>query len=159
MNKKFALMIFFHGSYLASCYPKVLDQFNKLHKTACTELISIRKQFAPAEQKVYFLLDQLDKMGSLTKEIHSKKNVYKQKYHQINSTLQQEQENKKNLQASLNTLNQKLIASEQQLDAEKTKTLLLAQHNDELFTKVRSFEDEIGQSLSRTSSSDPTSPR
>lgn len=141
------------------CQAKQIEQFERLHKNVSKELISIRKDFSPAQERVYSLLDNIDKMSSITKNILSKKRNYKAQY------LKALEENKahikeySDLQHAYNEKKDQAQTYFLQLEQERERTQLLEKQQQELSSKINLYDETLNQSLSRTSTSEPISPR
>lgn len=137
-----------------------MQQFEKLHKNVSRELIAIRKEFSPVQDRVYFLLDNIDKMSALTKEISLKKKKYKTNYLQIlqeNINFKKEQTQLQQTCEQAKTESQALLS---QLTQERERSAFLEKQYQSLNLKLTQYEEEaLAQSLSRTSTSDPISPR
>jgi hypothetical protein len=140
------------------------SEIHNVYKKIGAELINLRKEFSATQPKVYSLLDQVDKMYTLTQTAQQKKTVYRQKYKesvQLGAAAQQENII---LQAQVKTLESKLLLVSKKLEEEKQLREYIAKaYQEKPVTAPTPIikQDPImdDQSLSRTSTSDPISPR
>ncbi len=159
------------------CAGKCAQEFHLSYKKINAELINIRKEFSATQPKVYFLLDQIEKMNRIMQEALSKKNSYKKKCHDFN--IQTDILKSKNLilkqkvfelQTELEKITHHLIQEQSinsALKAEKesaaAKDFEFAQATTDRIANRRSITEQTppqeSQSLSLTSTSEPTSPR
>lgn len=178
------LIKFFWCGFL--CCASSTEQMQELYKTIGEELISIRKQFTEAQPKIYLVLDQLDKMYGIAKSglqmrDEIAKNL-KQKEIEI-TTLKKDLEKTKNelatVQQTSTATQQALNEVSQKFDSEKQQTLLLASEKNKLVEKIKTIaensrqiaeekraltqaknsDEETFQSLTRSSTSEPSSSR
>ncbi len=125
------------------------EQIHSLYKQMTNELIGIRKDFAGTQHRVYTLLDQVDKMYNVTKNLHQRKNDL---FAQINNTSSSYQklaaENKK-LKSELATAKQKfditfkeLEKTHKQLASEQERITQRSQERRTLQKKLAQFEQD-----------------
>lgn len=159
------------------CAAKCAQEFHLSYKKINEELINIRKEFSATQPKVYFLLDQIEKMNRIMQEALTKKNSYKKKCHDLNT--QTDILKNKNLilkqkvfdlQTELEKIAHHLVQEQSinsALKAEKESTAAnsLRQNgvypggSQEATTNRMAEPIQEPQSLSLTSTSEPISPR
>jgi chromosome segregation ATPase len=156
-----------------NCFGKNFKRFQEIHKKVSDDLICIRKEFSATQPKIYALLDHVDALNRITQEIRTKKNSYKKKYHDLNNQATLLANKNLMLKEKVQGLSDDLekavqgLAQEQQfssglkneleaLKAEKEVALAQKQNGK---TSSSPEEKSDTQSLSLTSTSDPTSPR
>ncbi len=136
------------------------SEIHNVYKKIGAELINLRKEFSATQPKVYSLLDQVDKMYTLTQKAHQKKTNYRKKYKEsIQQGAIAQQENML-LQTQVKTLENKLLLVSTKLEEEKQLREYIAKAYQEKPTPIKKQEPMLGDhSLSLTSTSDPISPR
>jgi len=170
---------------VAPCCGKRAEQLQEFYKKIGEELISVRKQFTESQPKIYLVLDQLDKMYGIAKTgLQRKKEIkrsLKQK-EQENLALKRDLEKAKQDLAAVQQLcshsQQALNDVTQKFDMEKQQALLLASEKNKLVDRIKQIAengrqlteekrvlaqakspDEELQSLTRSSTSEPSSSR
>lgn len=167
------------------CNAKRIEQIQELYKKIGDELISVRKQFAGAQPMVYTVLDQLDKMNSIAKSGLQRKQAIKKALKEKESeniALKKSLEKVKNdlvvAQQTVTASQQALNEINQKFETEKEHALLLAGEKDSLVEKIKKIAetgrqtrevkralaqnktpDDMLQSLTRSSTSEPSSSR
>jgi chromosome segregation ATPase len=121
-------------SIQSQCSAKLSQEFHQSYKKINEELISIRKEFSPTQPKVYFLLDQVEKVNRIIQETLVKKNNYKKKCRDLST--QTDILKNKNL-----LLKEKVLVLQNEL--EKT-TLNLAQEQS-LNSVLRQEKEQLKQ--------------
>ncbi len=141
------------------CLAKQIEQFERLHKNVSKELILIRKDFSPAQERVYSLLDNIDKMSSITKNILAKKRNYKTQYLKALDEAKARNKEYNDLERAYNEKKDQAQTYLLQLEQERERTQFLERQQQELTSKINLYDETLNQSLSRTSTSEPISPR
>lgn len=140
------------------------SEIHNVYKKIGAELINLRKEFSATQPKVYSLLDQVDKMYTLTQTAHQKKINYRKKYKESLHQGAIAQQANILLQAQVKTLESKLLITSTKLEEEKQLREYIAKAYQEKPTPAPApvLQQEpllVDQSLSLTSTSDPISPR
>jgi chromosome segregation ATPase len=131
------------------CHPdhtwaKSTELMQESYKKIADGLIGIRKEFPPAQPKVYAMLDQLDKLHSTAKNVTLKKNTYKKKLlektaenaalrNELNTLRSEMSSTKSTLESAKSTLDQKLEEDKEQIE-------LLTREKKELLNKIAELE-------------------
>jgi hypothetical protein len=71
------ICVFVCASYCAAANTKSAVQMQQLYKKIGSDLITIRKEYSAAQPMVYSLLDQVEKLYAVSKNVHQKKVQYK----------------------------------------------------------------------------------
>ncbi len=174
-------------------YAKSTELIQDAYKKIADGLISIRKEYAPSQTKVYAMLDQLDKLYFSAKTVTIKKNTYKKKLlektaenaalkNELSSLRLEVSATKSSLETTKSALDQKLEEDKariEQLTLEKKellhkmaeiethkkeivaekKTKRNVNKNELLAMTAQKIADGHQPSLSRISTSEPSSPR
>jgi|GEM_PF-5475249 len=156
-----------------TCSAKAAQEFHQSYKKINEELINIRKEFSATQPKVYFLLDQIEKIKKIMQETLIKKSNFKKKCHDF--AIQTDILKNKNLllkqkvfdlQSELEKFAQHL-AQEQSINTALKAESAATQASDftkattdrQLKTTLQPLSTQVPQSLSLTSTSEPISPR
>lgn len=136
------------------------SEIHTVYKKIGEDLINLRKEFSAAQPKVYSLLDQVDKMYTLTKTTQQKKTDYRKKYQEsIKQGARALQENEA-LKSQVKNLEGKLLFTSTKLEEEKQLREYLAKVYQAKPVHVEKIAPTVdNQSLSLTSTSEPISPR
>lgn len=164
------------------------DESHALCQQVTNGLISIRKDFPGSQSRVCTLLDQVDKMYSITKTLHQKKRQLEMSATGVDSSIKKLRDENRVLRAEVLAAKQKfeltfkeLESMHKQLELTKRQAVQNSKAESEKQTKVidekfkeklsKTVEEEVAaqiaqikklaeaQSLSLTSTSAPISPR
>lgn len=113
---------------------KTLQQMQDLYKNIGNDLMSIRKEFAAAQPKVYSILDRIDKMYNLAKLTAEKK-------HNLSLQLKNQSSETKKLYAEINTLKSKIAAHEEDLATTRKKL----EHANNALEREKSQASQLSQ--------------
>lgn len=157
-------------SIQSQCSAKLSQEFHQSYKKINEELISIRKEFSPTQPKVYFLLDQVEKVNRIIQETLVKKNNYKKKCRDLSTQTDILKNKNLLLKEKVLVLQNELEKTTLNLAQEQSLNSVLRQEKEQLKTAPTQTPDQSSfaeataadrqpQSLSLTSTSEPTSPR
>lgn len=156
------------------CFAKLAQEFHQSYKKINEELISIRKEFSPTQPKVYFLLDQIEKVNRIIQEALVKKNNYKKKCRDLSAQTDILKNKNLLLKEKVLVLQNELEKTTLNLAQEQNINTVLKQEHEQLKAAPKqsslterstqpSFAEATAggpaQSLSLTSTSEPISPR
>ena len=171
-------------NYCALSFAKSAVQMQQLYKKIGSELIVIRKEFTAAQPKVYSLLDQVEKLYAVSKNVHQKKVQYKKLYKTKDLEVVKLKKELSLAKSEVQTTRSQLDFTHKRLEAEKANVSAVIKEKNDFINKVSKLDlqvqaqgkkkmaksdklDEkldldgidLGQSLNLTSTSAPTSPR
>lgn len=125
------------------------EQLQSIYKQITNELISIRKEFAGAQPRVYTVLDHIDKMNNLAKTSYQKRHALEAQINSTSSNAKSLREENKSLKAEISTLKQKLDVTTKflentsnQLNSEQQRAAKHSKEKKELQGKIAQVEQE-----------------
>lgn len=125
------------------------DQLQTIYKQITNELMSIRKEFAGAQPRVYTLLDQVDRMNNLAKTSYLKRHALEAQMNNTTTSAKTLREENKSLKAEISTLKQKLDVTTKflettthQLTSETQRAAKHSKEKRELQGKIAQVEQE-----------------
>ena len=152
MMKKLMIILLFcctMHALIAISRSNTQDQLQTIYKQITNDLISIRKEFAGAQPKVYSILDHVDKMNNMAKIMYQKKHSLETQIHTASSSSQSLRDENKVLKTELATLKQKLDVTtkflentNKQLHTEKQRAAKRSKEQKELQSKIAQSEQE-----------------
>lgn len=151
-------------SIQSQCCAKLAQEFHQSYTKINVELINIRKEFSTTQPKVYFLLDQIEKINRIMQEALTKKNNYKKKCRDLSTQADILKNKNLLLKEKVLVLQNELEKTTLNLAQEQNINTILKQERESAAAKAKTMTDkqplvEPTQSLSLTSTSDPISPR
>lgn len=133
---------------------KNFSQIQDLYKKIGEDLVSLRKEYAAGQPKIYTILDKVDRMYNLTKGIHQKKKSFKRQMGDRESIVKTLKDENKILKEELFNAKQAVDSTEKQLEVtnkklevEKSQASKLSQEKGALLGKIKQIESDKGKSL------------
>lgn len=128
------------ASYCAAANTKSAAQMQQLYKKIGSELITIRKEYSAAQPKVYSLLDQVEKLYAVSKNVHQKKVQYKKLYKVKEIEVVSLKKEIAQMKNEFQSTRSQLDATHKKLEAEKANANNILKEKNEIINKISKLE-------------------
>lgn len=140
-----------------SCYSLLLSmrsqtpsQMQQSYKKITDGLISLRKEFSGSQSQVYPLLDQVDKMYSLSKNIYDKRKMLEQQINDVVLHQKNLEEENQALKDENGTLKHKLEVTNKVLEEASVKLVTESQRAQARSKENKSLQQQVAQAKKNT---------